>query len=152
MRGLAGNGYAGYFIFALAVEGALVYIWDVLNSGGRGDKLKGRAGGESGGETAVEVRPVRDAVFYIQRVDRRSRDHAEKLAGLIVADEHRGVMLRVEKLVYFIVEPCVDGESEGAVLCARRAGEETEAVHIAAVAREDASAGAPPIVAGDVVV
>ena len=38
----------------------------------RMNELEGRAGGERSGEAAVEVRPVRNAVFYIQRVDRRS--------------------------------------------------------------------------------
>ena len=77
---------------ARAGEAAAVDVLDVLDRGGGGDELEDGARRERAVDAAVDVRAVRH-VAVTAGVNARAGDHAQDLAGLVVAHEH-GAPLR----------------------------------------------------------
>ena len=151
----AGDGDAGNVVLLVAVEGAFIDVLDLLIGRGGGDQLEDGAGDEAGGETAVDVGPLRGGCVLLHGVKTGHRDQAQHLPGLIVAKHHHAPGLRVlgqKGLVNHFVEPGVNAQGQNAVFCLGHAGKEGEVLHPAPIPGEDAGAGAAPVVPGHMVI
>ena len=151
----AGDGDAGDVVLLVAVEGAFIDVLDLLIGRGGGDQLEDGAGGEAGGEAAVDVGPIRGRGILSHRVKTGHRDQAQHLPGFVVAEHHHALGLRVlgkEGLIDHLVEPGVNAQGQDAVFRLGHAGEKGEVLHPAPISGEDAGAGAAPVVPGHMVI
>ena len=111
MHARALDGHARHIQTARAGKAAAVDVFDVLNRGGGGDELEDGARRERAVDAAVDVRAVR-YVAVAAGVDARAGDHAQDLAGLVVAHEYR-TLAPGERLVSGHAQARIERERDG---------------------------------------
>ena len=120
----AGHDITADFDRAGAVPLSLEQVGNVLDCGVQRHDLEDRAGNGVRGQQAVDVNAVPRRVVVrnigrIGRVERRRRDHAEDLAGLVVVNADRAA-LTAERLIGHAVQLGVDGQIDAVARAERR--------------------------------